>query len=139
MNDQRRPRAVPLNSEETVRCVSLNVRSTSLRRLTGLARQDLVDEISQLREDIAYYEDLLAHENKILAVSADELRDISNRFSNKRRTQISDQDVQNLDVEDLIAEEDMVVTVTHAGYVKRVPVEIYRSQKRGGKGVQGAE
>ena len=108
-----------------------------LRRLTGLARQDLVDEISQLREDIAYYEDLLAHENKILAVIADELRDISNRFSNKRRTQISDQDVQNLDVEDLIAEEDMVVTVTHAGYVKRVPVEIYRSQKRGGKGVQG--
>ena len=108
-----------------------------LRRLTGLARQDLVDEISQLREDIAYYEDLLAHENKILAVIADELRDISNHFSNKRRTQISDQDVQNLDVEDLIAEEDMVVTVTHAGYVKRVPVEIYRSQKRGGKGVQG--
>lgn len=108
-----------------------------LRRLTGLARQDLVDELSQLREDIAYYEDLLAHENKILAVIADELRDISNRFSNKRRTQISDQDVQNLDVEDLIAEEDMVVTVTHAGYVKRVPVEIYRSQKRGGKGVQG--
>jgi len=108
-----------------------------LRRLTGLARQDLVDEISQLRLDIAYYEDLLAHEEKILAVIADELREISNRYADKRRTQISDQDIQNLDVEDLIAEEDMVVTVTHAGYVKRVPVEIYRSQKRGGKGVQG--
>ena len=107
-----------------------------LRRLTGLARQDLVDEISQLRLDIAYYEDLLAHEEKILAVIADELREISNRYADKRRTQISDQDIQNLDVEDLIAEEDMVVTVTHAGYVKRVPVEIYRSQKRGGKGVQ---
>ena len=108
-----------------------------LRRLTGLARQDLVDEISQLREDIAYYENLLAHEEKILAVIADELRDISNRFSNKRRTAISAQGVQNLDVEDLIAEEDMVVTVTHAGYVKRLPVATYRSQKRGGKGVQG--
>ena len=108
-----------------------------LRRLTGLARQDLVDEISQLRLDISYYEDLLAHEEKILAVIADELREISNRYADKRRTQISDQDIQNLDVEDLIAEEDMVVTVTHAGYVKRVPVEIYRSQKRGGKGVQG--
>lgn len=108
-----------------------------LRRLTGLARQDLVDEISQLREDIAYYEDLLTHEEKILAVIADELRDISNRFSNKRRTAISAQGVQNLDVEDLIAEEDMVVTVTHAGYVKRLPVATYRSQKRGGKGVQG--
>ena len=108
-----------------------------LRRLTGLARQDLVDEISQLRLDIAYYEDLLAHEEKILAVIAYELREISNRYADKRRTQISDQDIQNLDVEDLIAEEDMVVTVTHAGYVKRVPVEIYRSQKRGGKGVQG--
>lgn len=108
-----------------------------LRRLTGLARDNLVEEIEQLRKDIAYYQDLLAHEDKILALIADELREISSRFTDKRRTTISTQEVQDLDVEDLIAEEDMVVTVTHAGYIKRVPVATYRSQRRGGKGVQG--
>ena len=108
-----------------------------LRRLTGLERDKLVAEIEQLYADIAYYEDLLAHEEKILAVIADELRDISARFSDKRRTTISAEGAQDLDVEDLIAEEDMVITVTHAGYIKRLPVATYRSQKRGGKGIQG--
>ena len=108
-----------------------------LRRLTGLERDKLVAEIEQLYADIAYYEDLLAHEEKILAVIADELRDISARFSDKRRTAISAEGAQDLDVEDLIAEEDMVITVTHAGYIKRLPVATYRSQKRGGKGIQG--
>ena len=108
-----------------------------LRRLTGLERDKLVAEIEQLRADIAYYEDLLAHEEKILAVIADELRDISARFADKRRTAISAEGAQDLDVEDLIAEEDMVITVTHAGYIKRLPVATYRSQKRGGKGIQG--
>ena len=108
-----------------------------LRRLTGLERDKLVAEIEQLRADIAYYEDLLAHEEKILAVIADELRDISARFADKRRTAISAEGAEDLDVEDLIAEEDMVITVTHAGYIKRLPVATYRSQKRGGKGIQG--
>ena len=108
-----------------------------LRRLTGLERDKLIAEIDQLRADIAYYEDLLAHEDKILAVIADELRDISARFADKRRTAISAEGAQDLDVEDLIAEEDMVITVTHAGYIKRLPVATYRSQKRGGKGIQG--
>jgi len=108
-----------------------------LKRLTGLEREKLIAEIDELRRDIAYYEDLLGHPEKILAVISDELRDVSARFSDKRRTAISPMVAQDIDVEDLIAEEDMVVTVTHAGYIKRLPVATYRSQKRGGKGIQG--
>ena len=106
-----------------------------LRRLTGLARDELVAQIAELHEQIAYFKDLLAHEDKILGVIKDELREIVDRFGDDRRTKISTQEAQDLDVEDLIAEEDMVVTVTHAGYVRRLPVVTYRSQKRGGKGI----
>ncbi|WP_248921681.1 DNA gyrase subunit A [Olsenella intestinalis] len=108
-----------------------------LRRLTGLARDELVAQIADLHEKIAYYRDLLEHPDKMMQVIKEELQQISERFSNKRRTTISEHAVENLDVEDLIAEEDMVVTVTHSGYVKRLPVATYRSQKRGGKGIQG--
>ncbi len=108
-----------------------------LRRLTGLARDELVAQIEDLRTRIAYYLDLLEHREKILGVIKDEIRQIAARFANKRRTQISGVEAQDLNVEDLIAEEDMVVTCTHAGYVKRLPVATYRSQKRGGKGIQG--
>ncbi len=108
-----------------------------LRRLTGLARDELAAQIEELYKSIAYYRDLLEHPDKLLAVIKEELQQISERFSNKRRTQISSIEAVNLDVEDLIAEEDMVVTVTHSGYVKRLPVATYRSQKRGGKGIQG--
>lgn len=108
-----------------------------LRRLTGLARDQLVSEIDELHKLIAYYQDLLAHREKILGVIKDELGQIVDRFADKRRTTITTQEAQDLDVEDLIAEEDMVVTVTHAGYIKRLPVATYRSQRRGGKGIQG--
>ncbi|QWT17608.1 DNA gyrase subunit A [Collinsella sp. zg1085] len=108
-----------------------------LRRLTGLERDKIEDELAGLRRAIAYYEDLLAHKEKILAVIKDEMREISHKFGDKRRTEIT-QAEKDLDVEDLIADEDMVVTITHTGYVKRIPVASYRSQKRGGKGVSGA-
>ena len=107
-----------------------------LRRLTGLAREKLVEDIEKLKVLIADLEDLLAHEERKLEVIKTELREISDRFGNKRRTEIAGAAI-DLDVEDLIAEEDMVVTVSHAGYIKRVPVGVYRSQKRGGKGVSG--
>ena len=107
-----------------------------LRRLTGLQRQKLEDELNELLERIAYYEDLLAHEEKILGVIKDELGEIKQKFADKRRTEISMAE-KDLDVEDLIAEEDMVVTITHTGYVKRIPVATYRAQRRGGKGVSG--
>lgn len=108
-----------------------------LRRLTGLARDELASQIEELYQQIAYYQDLLAHEEKILQVIKEELQEIVEKFGDDRRTTISTQEALNLDVEDLIADEDMVVTVTHAGYVKRIPVATYRSQKRGGKGVAG--
>ena len=108
-----------------------------LRRLTGLSRDQIEEELAGLRRAIAYYEDLLANPDKILAVIKDEMREVGRKFSDKRRTEISAEGTKELNVEDLIADEDMVVTVTHAGYVKRTPVATYRSQKRGGKGVQG--
>ena len=107
-----------------------------LRRLTGLERDKIEDELAGLRRAIAYYEDLLANEHKILGVIKEEMREISKKFGDKRRTEIARAE-RDLDVEDLIADEDMVVTITHTGYVKRIPVATYRSQKRGGKGVSG--
>ena len=107
-----------------------------LRRLTGLERDKIEEELAGLRRAIAYYEDLLAHEEKILGVIKDEMREISKKYAGKRRTEIAAAE-RDLDVEDLIADEDMVVTITHTGYVKRIPVAAYRSQKRGGKGVSG--
>ncbi len=107
-----------------------------LRRLTGLERDKIETELGGLRRAIAYYEDLLAHEEKILGVIKDEMREISKKYGDKRRTEIAAAE-RDLDVEDLIADEDMVVTITHTGYVKRIPVATYRSQKRGGKGVSG--
>ena len=108
-----------------------------LRRLTGLSRDQIEEELAGLRRAIAYYEDLLANPVKILGVIKDEMREIARKFSDKRRTEISAQGTKDLNVEDLIADEDMVITVTHAGYVKRTPLDTYRAQKRGGKGVQG--
>lgn len=108
-----------------------------LRRLTGLERDKIQEELDGLRRAIAYYEDLLAHEEKILGVIKEEMREISRKFGDKRRTEICAAE-RDLDVEDLIADEDMVVTITHTGYVKRIPVAAYRAQKRGGKGVTGA-
>ncbi|WP_200781459.1 DNA gyrase subunit A [Olsenella phocaeensis] len=107
-----------------------------LRRLTGLERDKIQEELDGLHRAIAYYEELLADERKILGVIKTEMGEIREKYADKRRTTISDAPVA-LDVEDLIAEEDMVVTVTHSGYVKRLPVSTYRSQKRGGKGIQG--
>ncbi len=108
-----------------------------LRRLTGLSRDQIEEELAGLRRAIAYYEDLLANPPKILAVIKEEMREIARKYSDKRRTQISAEGSRDLNVEDLIADEPMVVTVTHAGYVKRTPVDTYRAQRRGGRGVQG--
>ena len=119
------------SSEQTTAILEMK-----LRRLTGLERDKIEDELAGLRRAIAYYEDLLANEHKILGVIKEEMREISKKFGDKRRTEITRAE-RDLDVEDLIADEDMVVTITHTGYVKRIPVETYRSQKRGGKGVTG--
>ena len=108
-----------------------------LRRLTGLSRDQIEEELAGLRRAIEYYEDLLAHEEKILGVIKEEMREIAKKFGDKRRTQITGVE-KSFNVEDLIADEEMVVTITHTGYVKRIPADAYRAQNRGGKGVSGA-
>lgn len=107
-----------------------------LRRLTGLERQKILDELAELEEKIDYYTRVLGSTEMVHDIIKEEMADIKKRFGTPRRTQIGP-DARDIDVGDLIADENMVVTVTKAGYVKRLPIATYRSQKRGGKGVQG--
>ena len=107
-----------------------------LRRLTGLEREKIENELAELRESIAYYKQLLNDTNMVHGVIKDELLEIKSRYSTPRKTKITGA-VKELDVEDLIAEDEVAVTVTKAGYIKRLPVSTYRQQKRGGKGMQG--
>lgn len=107
-----------------------------LRRLTGLEREKIENELAELCESIAYYKQLLNDTNMVHGVIKDELLEIKSRYSTPRKTKITGA-VKELDVEDLIAEEEVAVTVTKAGYIKRLPVSTYRQQKRGGKGMQG--
>jgi DNA gyrase subunit A len=107
-----------------------------LRRLTGLEREKIEDELDEMLKLIDYYRKVLGDKGLVRTIIKDELQEIKARFANKRRTEIA-ADAKDLEVEDLIAEEDMVVTITRTGYVKRLPVATYRQQKRGGKGLQG--
>ena len=107
-----------------------------LRRLTGLEREKIEQELADLREKIAYYKRVLEDEGLLKQIIKDELQEIKKKFGTPRKTQLSG-DAKDIDVEDLIAEENVVVTMTKAGYVKRLPVTTYRQQKRGGKGMQG--
>lgn len=107
-----------------------------LRRLTGLEREKIEQELADLREKIAYYKRVLEDEGLLKQIIKDELQEIKKKFGTARKTQLS-ADAKDIDVEDLIAEENVVVTMTKAGYVKRLPVTTYRQQKRGGKGMQG--
>lgn len=107
-----------------------------LRRLTGLEREKIEQELAELREKIEYYKRVLSDKGLLKQIIKDELLEIKEKYNSKRLTKITDE-VKELDVEDLIAEEEVAVTVTKAGYVKRLPVATYRQQKRGGKGMQG--
>jgi len=107
-----------------------------LRRLVGLERHKIEAELAELREKIAWFQKVLADESLVLQVIKEELGEIREKFADPRRTELAST-AHDLDVEDLIAEEDMVVTITKAGYVKRLPVATYRQQKRGGKGLSG--
>ena len=108
-----------------------------LQRLTGLERHKLEEEYRKLLEEIAEYESILASEGLVRGLIKDELLDIKRRFGNERRTEISDEPT-GFDREDLIAEEMVAVTLSHDGYIKRLPLATYRSQGRGGKGITGA-
>ncbi len=108
-----------------------------LKKLTGLERENLEKELAEVLEKIAYYKRVLEDENLVHQIIIDEMTEIKAKFATKRLTEISDSAASTLEIEDLIAEEDMVVTITSGGYVKRLPVATYRQQNRGGKGLQG--
>jgi DNA gyrase subunit A len=107
-----------------------------LQRLTGLEREKIENEYKDVLETIEWLESVLADEKKVLNIIKEELLDVKKRFGDDRRTIITD-DLSNMAVEDLIAEEDIVLTLTRSSYVKRLPVDTYRNQKRGGRGVAG--
>ncbi|KUH94461.1 intein-containing DNA gyrase subunit A [Mycobacterium sp. IS-3022] len=108
-----------------------------LRRLAALERQRIVDDLAKIEAEIADLEDILAKPERQRAIVRDELKEIADKYGDDRRTRIIAADGEVAD-EDLIAREDVVVTITETGYAKRTKTDLYRSQKRGGKGVQGA-
>ncbi len=109
-----------------------------LQRLTALERDKIDAEYMELLKKIELCKAILASEKKIEGIIKDELGELKKKYGDERRTEIVGE-IEKLEVEDLIAEEDVVVTVSHSGYIKRLPVSAYRKQKRGGRGVTGAE
>lgn len=108
-----------------------------LQRLTGLERDKIEEEYQDLVKLIAELKAILADDEKILDIIREELTEIKERFSDERRTEIVSGGLEDIDDEDLIPEENIVITLTHNGYIKRLPASTYRSQKRGGRGIQG--
>ncbi|WP_244495146.1 DNA gyrase subunit A [Blastochloris viridis] len=121
-------------SEEQARAI-LDLR---LQRLTALGRDEIAQELDKLAVEIANYLDILRSRARIMTIVKDELIEIRDEFATPRKTEIVEADA-DMEDEDLIQREDMVVTVSHAGYVKRVPLSTYRSQRRGGKGRSGMQ
>ena len=108
-----------------------------LRRLTALEREKLQEEYDELQDRIAYFRAVLESQKMQYDIIKQELGEIKKKYADPRRTRIT-ADAGDIDVEDLIAEEDVVITISHTGYIKRVPLSTFRAQRRGGRGVQGA-
>lgn len=108
-----------------------------LQRLTGLEREKIEEEYQSLVKLIAELKEILEDEEKVLEIIREELTEIKERFNDKRRTEIVTGGVENIEDEDLIPVENIVISLTHNGYIKRLPVSTYRAQKRGGRGIQG--
>ena len=106
-----------------------------LRRLTGLERDKIEEEYAELMKHIEYLKSILASEEKLLGVIKDELLEIKAKYNDERRTEIQ-KVVNEIDIEDLIQEEEVVITLTHGGYIKRISADTYSAQRRGGKGIQ---
>ena len=108
-----------------------------LRRLTGLEREKIEAELHELREKIDYYQRVLQDDSLVRSIIKEEMQDIKKRFNTPRRTEITGAS-KDIDIEDLVPDESVAITMTQTGYIKRMPVTLYRQQKRGGKGTQGA-
>ncbi len=111
----------------------------TLGQLVNLEQEKLGGEHHKILEEIAGYVEILSDEKHILKIITDDLVAIKKKHANQRRTEITGEEIGNIDVEDLIEEENMVVSISHRGYIKRTPVSTYRSQRRGGKGMKGAK
>ena len=106
-----------------------------LQRLTGLEREKIVEEFKKVQEEIARLKKILAHDALINEIIIDELKEIREKYGDERKTKIIKK-TEEITIEDMIVDEEVVVTITHAGYVKRNPISVYRSQRRGGRGVK---
>lgn len=111
----------------------------TLGQLVNLEQERLSDEHRSLLQEIAEYLRILSDEQNILDIIKDDLREIRRKYGEDRRTEITGEEVGTLDLEDLITEETMVVSISHRGYIKRTPTSVYRAQRRGGKGIRGAQ
>jgi len=109
-----------------------------LQRLTGLERDKIVDEYKSTIKDIERYRAILGNEALVLDLVKEELIAVKEKYGDERRTEII-REAEEIDIEDLIIDEDMAITVSHAGYIKRSPISLYRAQRRGGKGVAGTK
>lgn len=113
-----------------------HIANMTLGRLTGMERQKILDELKEIEEKIADYEDILSNHGRVLHIILDEVEQIKQKYGDERRTMIENVSGE-VDIEDLIPVEDNVVTYTNNGYIKRMPVSVYKAQNRGGKGVTG--
>ena len=127
--------------EKLISCFGLSdiqadaILELKLRRLTALERDKIEEELKVLSELMEYLTGILEDENKLLEVIKEELLEIKEKYADVRRTRIEKQE-NEIDIEDLIQEEDVVITLSHAGYIKRISADVYSAQKRGGKGIQ---
>jgi len=115
------------------------VLALTLGRLTKLERGKIDTEYEEVIKTIAYLESILASDQKVRLLIKDDMDDIAKKYGDDRRTEITDQEATDLSAEDLVPKEDVVVTLTHRGYVKRQPLRVFRAQKRGGVGLKGAK
>lgn len=113
-----------------------HIANMTLGRLTGMERQKIIDELNEIEVKIADFEDILANHDRVLHIILEEVEQIQQKFGDERRTMIENVSGE-VDIEDLIPVEDNVVTYTNNGYIKRMPVSVYKAQNRGGKGVTG--
>ena len=111
----------------------------TLGQLVNLEQERLGKQHAALLEEILEYQRILSDDDNIRAIIRDDLAEIKKKLADPRRTEISGEEIRNIDLEDLIEEEDMVVSISHKGYIKRTPVSTYRAQRRGGKGIKGAK
>lgn len=111
----------------------------TLGQLVNLEQEKLGGEHAKLLEEIGEYVTTLGDENRIFAIIRDDLAEIRRKYADSRRTEITGEEIGSIDIEDLIEEENMVVSISHRGYIKRTPVSVYRAQRRGGKGMKGAK